>query len=648
MRMMHMRMKMGMKKRNKRNQFFVLRFLSSAVLALAVVLVVGMGSIQTGAETYVTLENAGQIPVTPGGDTEITGNYSVKLPGKSYRCFIARIVDFEYDADADSYRAKWKEFPEQNSNTSSDDDFSDKKWVADFFRENYEGRYAGEGGPQKLAQESAARQTEVYTALQEWTYGVYHRMTVLITEWANTNLGSYGTAQVEAAIRLMVGRNQTTVLWDWQQPSDANAVITLTDKPLGQYLLRLSTTDETSGGAPLTVTLLPEKNSSGAWTMSDKHASFKFAAGQIEKSVDRDQVAAGDTVHFTVDASVPDYEAFNKNGNQFSLPVEKQIFRLEDVMSSAFALQQDSLTLAGRTPEGDYEALPADCYTLQTVSDSKGGTRLQIALANTKIKEKGYTGIRLEYDALVTEAAAVGTDGNTNTAKLTYTKNIEGDTDSVEDTVTVWTYGVRIIKVDGDTLGEDGTAGEDARYLPGATFVLYKRVGVYPDTEDDAYVQAVEKYAAEGLLYTLPVYDTDGKTVLNYELYLEYGDTLTSTADAGGVSLGGLGTGVYLLEETLAPEGYNLLKEGLRFEIQEKSLEEGESFGHRPSQSAFMGDDGNTHSGYYDLLVRNYKGLMLPDTGGGGTSAFTVAGLLLMTAALLGALKINAAGKLSA
>lgn len=479
---------------------------------LTVVLTLGMGAVRTRAQISVPLDDAGQKQVDPKTDPNITGNFSVKLPVAGWQLKIMYIMEFEYDPDADSYRAKWKEFPDSLKKDSIYAAIN-YQWAANFFRDEYPEYAAPYTGPEKLAQAGTDRQTEVYTALQK-------------------KLWDWWGAVVGAAIS--AGRFDDmaiTELWEWRTAS--TDVMTLTDQPLGQYLPVLNMGEF----APLTVTLLPEKNLDGVWILSDKRASFKFAAGQIAKSVDRDQVAVGDTVHFTVDTAVPDYTKLQqKNGElDVSIPEEKKVLHLEDVMSRAFALQQDTLTLTGKKADGDYEPIPQDCYTLSIKSDSAtGGTRLAFKFdgANyTKLHEYGYTELRLEYDAVVTEKAAVGTDDNSNTARLTFVKNIDGKTENIEDTVTVWTYGVHVIKADGDTLDADGTAGDGTVYLPGANFVLYKREGTYPSKEDAGYQEAVKKYETEKLLYTLPIYQADGKTVKEYELYVESIDSITSTAD---------------------------------------------------------------------------------------------------------------------
>lgn len=620
------------------------------LFAIAWALVPGSGLPGTNAraETYIELDEAGSVNVNPSGSAEITGTIAIKAPETTYEIYAFRVVDVTYDEESDRYQASWAAIPAGYN--------QDMVWISDFMEENY----PVYDTPEKLVGESPVQQAAVFSDMQLWLLGGENAdgeyVEGHLSQEADTENGllieypAYSDGAED-----LIGRSKLKLAYSCKDAgANPDHIFTFTELPVGQYLFCL----DQGAHAPVTARLLPTHNANGLWSLSHIQASVKYGLSGIAKSVSRDQVAAGDTVSFTVDADVPDYTWYNGGANEnegeevHPLAPGQAVFLLEDTMTSAFSLEEASVKLQGRGSAYDYQTLPADCYSciIAELEDGKG-TLLRLEFDYTKLHAAGCTNVRLTYDAAVTKEIAAGSDGNTNTAKLTYVKNIEGDLQSVEDSVTVWTYGVHIIKVDGDTLEADGTPGENTRYLAGASFVLYRRIGVYTSIEGagaEDYIQAVSQHAKEGALHTIPVYRPDGTAAEGYELYLEYGDTLVSAADAEGVYLGGLGPGVYLLEETLAPEGYNLLKEGLRFEIQEKSLEEGEAYGHRPSQLSFTGDDGKSHIGYYDLLVRNYKGLTLPDAGGGGTGAFTAAGLLLMAAALRKAIKIHAAGKLSA
>jgi len=74
----------------------------------------------------------------------------------------------------------------------------------------------------------------------------------------------------------------------------------------------------------------------------------------------------------------------------------------------------------------------------------------------------------------------------------------------------------------------------------------------------------------------------------------------------------GLDNGVYYLEETKAPDGYNAITTRQKFTIADNNLD-----------AIITGGIVSTNSG---VQVVNHTGSMLPETGGLGTVLFTVLG----------------------
>ena len=76
-----------------------------------------------------------------------------------------------------------------------------------------------------------------------------------------------------------------------------------------------------------------------------------------------------------------------------------------------------------------------------------------------------YSEIRVEYSAVLSAQAVPG-QGNTNSAKLEYRNDpyVEDGYNTVSDSATVYTYGIEVIKVDGDN---------NETRLAGAEFKLY-------------------------------------------------------------------------------------------------------------------------------------------------------------------------------
>ena len=137
--------------------------------------------------------------------------------------------------------------------------------------------------------------------------------------------------------------------------------------------------------------------------------------------------------------------------------------------------------------------------------------------------------------------------------------------------VTVKTYQIDVTKQDG--------SNADIK-LPGAVFKLYRMSGT--DTKE-YLVLANEEYtwAAES-------------------------ETTFTTDGDGLVNISGLGNGTYYLEEIQAPAGYNLLK--------------------TPEEVTINGAN-------KPVTVNNNRGVVLPGTGGMGTTLFYVFGGILMAGA---------------
>ncbi|SHI45767.1 LPXTG cell wall anchor domain-containing protein [Pseudobutyrivibrio xylanivorans] len=159
--------------------------------------------------------------------------------------------------------------------------------------------------------------------------------------------------------------------------------------------------------------------------------------------------------------------------------------------------------------------------------------------------EQIYKYIGLTYKATVTEDCEPGSQDNTNTVHLWYRSDIAGHYSSVDDTVRAYTYGMRIVKTDGES--------NPTKYLIGAQFNLYKEAFVYvPDLTlaggDESIVTAEPsssnwqyykfgRYAENGeyssMTAEIPTDDSETPVVL---------DTLDKLEAQGTTFAGGLNT----------------------------------------------------------------------------------------------------------
>lgn len=180
--------------------------------------------------------------------------------------------------------------------------------------------------------------------------------------------------------------------------------------------------------------------------------------------------------------------------------------------------------------------------------------------------------IVITYNTTLNDKAVIGGTGNSNHVELDYSNSTTTDSETSKDTPevdpVVYTFGLEITKINN---------AKDK--LAGAVFSLYK---------------------------------ADGTTLIESGL----------TTDANGVvKFAGLEAGTYVLVETKAPSGYNLLTEPIKFTIEASYDSEGKL------------TTSNTVNGYFGTTVVNKKGFTLPTTGGMGTVIFTIGGLSLMAIA---------------
>ncbi|SFH52949.1 LPXTG-motif cell wall anchor domain-containing protein [Pseudobutyrivibrio sp. OR37] len=272
--------------------------------------------------------------------------------------------------------------------------------------------------------------------------------------------------------------------------------------------------------------------------------------------------------------------------------------------------------------------------------------------------------VTLSYKAIVTDKIEVNSEGNYNTATIVY----EG-TSGISDTVRAYTYGMQLIKLDGNS--------QEA--LAGAQFNLYKEVNTYiednkqfiwqadmngsaADTLELSFEEIEEDINSKGpesnyYVYTQTMEDagvtTSGvayeKNAVVARVFVKYTagaineetpfeGSLTSVASDTGILVKGLDAGNYILMETKAPSGYNSLAEDILFTISRIDDETAQLEFNGSLCGFFDSYDSNKQlieNGIAVLKVLNYRGLTLPSTGGIGILIFTILGMVIMSSSLL-------------
>lgn len=283
----------------------------------------------------------------------------------------------------------------------------------------------------------------------------------------------------------------------------------------------------------------------------------------IDKEVtDEDQTSAsiGDTVNYKITVTAGG--------------AADTTYVVHDKMSAGLTLNAESFEIK----VGDV-AVEETNYTINT-TDFEDDCTFEITFNQkyTASLEKG-TKIEITYSAVLNENAIVGTDPNTNEAKLDY-----GDSTSTTTTTNTYTYSFDLVKTD-----------ESDKVINGAQFKLY---------DADKGGNEIKVVKTEEGKYRVAKSGEEGVAI-----------------EAGQVTISGLANGTYWLEETVAPAGYNLLTSRVQVVVE------------KANNSATV-TEGNYVSG--GVQVVNQTGTVLPGTGGMGTTIFyTLGGVLVVGAAIL-------------
>ena len=119
----------------------------------------------------------------------------------------------------------------------------------------------------------------------------------------------------------------------------------------------------------------------------------------------------------------------------------------------------------------------------------------------------------------------------------------------------------------------------------------------------------------------------DGTKTYRRALSGETGVTEITTGDSGKLVLQGFDAGTYYLTETAAPAGFNKLTAPVKVEIS-SAAPSGQST--ETLVKTLEQDDATVTQ----ITVENQSGIVLPSTGGMGTTIFYVVGGLMIAAAL--------------
>lgn len=340
-------------------------------------------------------------------------------------------------------------------------------------------------------------------------------------------------------------------------------------------------------------------------------AEIKGALPTVDKKVqvngtgkDATDAKIGDTLTFTLTSTIPDMSAYNT-----------YTFNFKDTLSKGLTFGQvTSVTVGDTTLTKDTD------YTVTTAPADSGKTLLTVAMKDFKTKQQANAGkkITVTYAATLNKDAVVGGAGNVNSATIQYSNNpsTNGTGESEPSKVRVFTYGFTVDKYTGKNYDDTATR------LAGAEFTLAHKGGTAI-----SFVKVADS-ATQNAVYRVAKADEAGATT-----------TITTPAN-GKVDFRGLENGEYTLTETKAPAGYNKLASAIGVKV------DGQNNGTDTTHATVVIKYDNNNGSVYDqtasngvIPVQNKPGVVLPGTGGMGTIAFTVIGVLVIALGVAWTLK---------
>lgn len=337
---------------------------------------------------------------------------------------------------------------------------------------------------------------------------------------------------------------------------------------------------------------------------------IKGALPTVDKKVqvdgtgkDATDAKIGDTLKFTLTSTIPDMSAYNT-----------YTFNFKDTLSKGLTFGQVDSVKVGDT------ALTTDTdYTVATAPADNGKTLLTVTMKNFK-NQQANAGkkITVTYTATLNKDAVVGGAGNVNSATIQYSNNpsTNGTGESEPSKVRVFTYGFTVDKYTGDQYTDAATR------LAGAKFTLAPKNG-----DPMSFVQVNAGSATANAVYRVA---KAGET----------GTTTITTPENGKVDFQGLKNGEYTLTETEAPAGYNKLASAIGVKVDGRN--DGTDNTDATVTITYNNDNGSVygeHASNGVIPVRNKSGVTLPGTGGMGTIAFTVIGVLVIALGVAWTLK---------
>ena len=361
--------------------------------------------------------------------------------------------------------------------------------------------------------------------------------------------------------------------------------------------------------APFLVAV-PMTNPAGNDWLTDVHVYPKNEELSISKTVvTNPSVVVGDTVSYKIVASIPgDIETSKK-------------FNIIDEMDEALDVVLKSVS--AKTLTTDVGLVKGTDYTVTYDSATRVLTVAFVPVADPAnppvppvgcAKLKGYASVEISFDATV-NARILDKDGysvrNDATVSFTNKDNVGFEAGTDEGGPVIHTAAIEIEKVKEDSItGLDGSAFKIADTKENAEAGKFMRIDpdtkiIYKPSDGQAWVD----------LGADPKVDNDYKIAPTTPSYKDKFEGLRDVVKVNDKNEGQ----TYWIVEVKAPTGYNLLSAP----VEVKFSDNADDTTAPPSVPAVINH-------IKAVKVINSAGFTLPMTGGAGTIAFTVVGIMLL------------------
>lgn len=429
---------------------------------------------------------------------------------------------------------------------------------------------------------------------------------------ANENTGNSNPTQ--ASIEQYVNSQQENA--KKTAVTDDSGAATFNGLQYGLYLLAKSSlpSNATTDLVPFLVSVPMYVEDEGTWN-STVYAYPKVRAAEIELTktaaapADDSYVKSGETIPFTVTATIPAAETGNSAATKFTS------FVITDTNANNTLDITQSTVEVKLSSESDPLQFETD-YSLAYPGDGTNSV-LTITLESAGLA-KINDGLGNAQTLTVTYKATVATDVTfsselTNTANLSYQREGMKEPDTTKNsTVNLYTYGIDLTK----TLSESGV-NINANTIK---FELYKNYEPSTGALNNKIPVVQGTGSSNGYWQAATGSSTSGEMIV------------TGGSTNGKLNLYGLEPGTYYLKETATMPGYALLEKPITIVITAP-----ETLGKEPTATV-NGANAQVNDGVVSLAVENTKltaGFKLPQTGGAGTLAVTAIGLGLLCVGII-------------